>query len=72
MLVKKRIYLSDPQNFNRKLKRGTVSFEEMLAIEKALDVGYEQTFFVTTILVLQSVSGRQFLKSLAEILSAIL
>ncbi len=28
-----------PQNFNKKLKRGTVSFEEMMAI-----VGYEQAF----------------------------
>lgn len=44
----------------------------MLTIEKALDVGYEQAFFVTTILALQSVSERQILKSLAEILSAIL
>lgn len=33
-----------PQNFNKKLKRGTVSFEEMLAIAEALDVGYEQAF----------------------------
>lgn len=32
------------QNFNKKLKRGTVSFEEMVAIAKALDVGYEQAF----------------------------
>ena len=33
-----------PRNFNKKLKRGTVSFEEMMAIAKALGVGYEQTF----------------------------
>ena len=33
-----------PQNFNKKLKRGTVSFEEMLAIAEVLDVGYEQAF----------------------------
>lgn len=33
-----------PQNFNKKLKRGTVSFEEMMAIAEALDVVYEQTF----------------------------
>ncbi len=33
-----------PQNFNKKLKRGTVSFEEMMAIAKALGVGYEQVF----------------------------
>lgn len=35
-----------PQNFNKKLKRGTVSFEEMMAIAKALDVGYEQAFIL--------------------------
>lgn len=29
-----------------KLKRGTVSYEEMLAIAKALKVGYEQTFIL--------------------------
>lgn len=33
-----------PQNFNKKLKRGTVSFEEIMAIAEALDVGYEQAF----------------------------
>ncbi len=33
-----------PQNFNKKLKRGTVSFEEMMSIAKALNVGYEQAF----------------------------
>ena len=33
-----------PQNFNKKLKRGTVSVEEMMAIAEALDVVYEQTF----------------------------
>jgi len=33
-----------PQNFNKKLKRGTVSFEEMMAIAEALGVGYEQSF----------------------------
>lgn len=33
-----------PQNFNKKLKRGTVSFEEMMAIAAALNVGYEQAF----------------------------
>lgn len=33
-----------PQNFNKKLKRGTVSFEEMLLIADVLDVGYEQAF----------------------------
>lgn len=33
-----------PQNFNKKLKRGTVSFEEMMAIAEALGVEYEQAF----------------------------
>lgn len=33
-----------PQNFNKKLKRGTVSFDEMLAIAGVLDVKYEQMF----------------------------
>ena len=33
-----------PQNFNKKLKRGTVSFEEMMAIAEVLGVVYEQAF----------------------------
>lgn len=33
-----------PQNFNKKLKRGTVSSEEMVTIAKALGVSYEQAF----------------------------
>lgn len=33
-----------PQNFNKKLQRGTVSFEEMMQIAEALDVRYEQAF----------------------------
>lgn len=33
-----------PQNFNKKLQRGTVSSEEMAKIADVLDVGYEQTF----------------------------
>ncbi len=33
-----------PQNFNKKLKRGTVSFEEMMEIAKALNVKFEQAF----------------------------
>ena len=33
-----------PQNFNKKLQRGTVSFEEMMKIAESLDVGYEQSF----------------------------
>lgn len=35
-----------PQNFNKKLKRGTVSFNEMLAIAGVLDVRYEQAFIL--------------------------
>ena len=35
-----------PQNFNKKLKRGTVSFEEMMAIAEALGVEYEQVFIL--------------------------
>lgn len=35
-----------PQNFNKKLKRGTISFEEMVAIAEALGVGYEQVFIL--------------------------
>ncbi len=33
-----------PQNFNKKLQRGTVSSEEMEKIAEVLDVGYEQAF----------------------------
>lgn len=33
-----------PQNFNKKLQRGTVSFEEMVKIAEALDVEYKQAF----------------------------
>lgn len=33
-----------PQNFNKKLKRGTVSIEEMMVIAETLGVGYEQAF----------------------------
>lgn len=33
-----------PQNFNKKLQRGTVSLEEMIIIAKTLSVGYEQAF----------------------------
>ena len=36
-----------PQNFNKKLKRGTVSFDEMMAIAEALGVKYEQTFVLS-------------------------
>lgn len=30
-----------PQNFSKKLKRGTVSFEKMMAITKIMSIGYE-------------------------------
>ena len=33
-----------PQNFNKKLKRGTVSSEEMMMISKVVNVGYEHVF----------------------------
>ena len=33
-----------PQNFNKKLQRGTVSFEEMMKLAEVLDVSYEQAF----------------------------
>ncbi len=33
-----------PQNFNKKLQRGTVSFKEMAKIAEVLDVGYELAF----------------------------
>lgn len=33
-----------PQNFNKKLQRGTVSSEEMAKIAETLGVGYEQAF----------------------------
>lgn len=36
-----------PQNFNKKLKRDTVSYEEMLAIAAVLNVGYEQAFVLS-------------------------
>lgn len=36
-----------PQNFNKKLKRGTVSSDEMMAIAEALDIEYEQAFVLT-------------------------
>lgn len=34
------------QNFNKKLKRGTVSSKEMAEIAEALDVDYEQVFIL--------------------------
>lgn len=36
-----------PQNFNKKLQRGTVSFEEMMKIAEVLDVQYEQAFVLS-------------------------
>lgn len=33
-----------PQNFNKKLQRGTVSYDEMIMIAEALGVKYEQVF----------------------------
>lgn len=33
-----------PQNFGKKLKRDTVSFDEMLLIADALEISYEQAF----------------------------
>lgn len=33
-----------PQNFNKKLQRGTVSSEEMVQIAEVLGVQYEQAF----------------------------
>ena len=35
-----------PQNFNKKLQRGTISSEEMMKIAEALDVEYEQVFIL--------------------------
>ncbi|MEY8320269.1 helix-turn-helix transcriptional regulator [Lachnospiraceae bacterium 46-61] len=33
-----------PQNFHKKLKRGTVSLDEIIAISNVLDVRFEQAF----------------------------
>ncbi len=35
-----------PQNFNKKLKRETVSYKEMIEIANALNVGYEHVFIM--------------------------
>lgn len=35
-----------PQNFNKKLQRGTVFSEEIIKIAKFLRVGYEQAFIL--------------------------
>ena len=39
-----------PQNFNKKLQRGTVSSEEMAKIAEVLDVGYEQAFVLPSVI----------------------
>lgn len=36
-----------PQNFNKKLQRGTVSVEEMIIIADVLGVTFEQSFTLT-------------------------
>ena len=36
-----------PQNFNKKLQRGTVSVEEMIVIADVLGVKFEQSFTLT-------------------------
>lgn len=33
-----------PQNFNKKLRRGTVSYNEMMTIANVLGIKYEQRF----------------------------
>lgn len=35
-----------PQNFNKKLQRGTVSVEEMISIADVLGVTFEQRFII--------------------------
>lgn len=37
-----------PQNFNKKLLRGTVSVEEMIRIANALDIIFEQRFIISS------------------------
>lgn len=54
LCVKKNISLAElcrrigqtPQNFNKKLQRETVSFEEMHMIAEVLGAEYEQTFIL--------------------------
>lgn len=36
-----------PQNFNKKLQRGTISSEEIIQIAEVLNVGYEQVFVLS-------------------------
>lgn len=33
-----------PQNFNKKLKRGTLSYDEMLQVADIMKIEYEQSF----------------------------
>lgn len=37
-----------PQNFNKKLKRGTVSVEEMIEIADVLGITFEQRFVINS------------------------
>lgn len=36
-----------PQNFNKKLKRGTVSVDEMMMIANVLGITFEQCFIIS-------------------------
>lgn len=36
-----------PQNFNKKLKRGTISSSEMMEIADVLNIKYEQVFILS-------------------------
>lgn len=36
-----------PQNFNKKLQRGSISSEEIIQIAEVLNVGYEQVFVLS-------------------------
>ncbi|MDD2978861.1 MAG: helix-turn-helix transcriptional regulator [Hespellia sp.] len=36
-----------PQNFNKKLQRGTVSVEEMMTIADTLEIKFEQKFIIS-------------------------
>ena len=35
-----------PQNFNSKLKRGTITYKELIQIADILDIRYEQSFIL--------------------------
>lgn len=43
-----------PQNFNKKLHRGTVSAEEMMTIANVLGITFEQRFIISDEKVIQS------------------